>query len=425
MKVQVENVSSIEKRLSIEVEPAMVEQELSKAYTALSHEVKLPGFRPGKIPRRILEQKFKTSVEADVVRRVQVRAFIAAVEQEKVLAVSDPEMVGGKISKTEPFAFTAKVEVKPTLVAKDYVGLKLKKISLDVTDAQIDEQLTRMRESRTTLEPVTGRDVAQQGDLATIDFDATKDGKPFPGNTGRDVTIEVVPGELVDGNLPQLVGMKVGEKKSFDYTFPATYRVDEVKGQTANFTVTVKELKVKAVPALDDAFAKQQGQESAASLRAKVKADLERAAKNRASVDERDDLFKKLVEKNTFEVPKALVDRGIDIMLDAAFGNMTRSGVDPRMLNLDWGKLREDLRPRSDVEVRGQLLLEAICQQEKIEVVEADYEARYAEMAAEMNMQVPAVKKQFAHPNALENLKNRILEDKAMAFVKARATFEP
>ena len=120
MKVQVEDVSPIEKRLSIEVEPAVVEKELTQAYTQLSHQVKLPGFRPGKIPRRILEQKYRSDVEADVVRRVQLNAFVEAVKENKVDAVSDPHLSGGKLVASQPFAFTANVEVRPVVSAKDY-----------------------------------------------------------------------------------------------------------------------------------------------------------------------------------------------------------------------------------------------------------------------------------------------------------------
>ncbi len=285
MKVQVEDVSSIEKRLSIEVEPALVEKELTAAYSNLARQVKVPGFRPGKIPRRILEQKFKTEVEADVVKRVQLLGFIDALKETNVAAVGDPSFSGGKIEAQKPFSYSARVEVKPVVSAKDYKGLELPKVESGVTDERVKEQLDRMLKQRTEVVAVTGRDTVQKGDLAVIDFDATKAGAPFPGNTGRDVTVEVVDGQLIEGNLPDLEGSKIGDKKELDYTFPADYRVEEIKGQVAHFVVTVKEIKEKKVPALDDAFAKQMGEETADILKARVRKDLEKAAKNRAEVD--------------------------------------------------------------------------------------------------------------------------------------------
>ncbi len=427
MKVQVETVSPIEKRLSIEVEPTIVEKELSAAYAALSKQVKIPGFRPGKVPRRILEQKFRTDVEADVVRRVQLQAFIDAVREHKVQAVGEPHMSGGKLAAASPYAFTARVEVKPDLVTKDYQGLVIKRFDTAITDAQVEEQLQKLRDSRTRLEPLEpleGRDVAQEGDLARIDFDATLGGHPFPGSSGRDVTIEVRPGELVQGNLPQLAGVKVNDKKEFDYTFPADYRTEEVKGKTARFTVILKGLQQKKTPELNDAFAESLGVGTLADLKAKIRKDLERAQKNRVATDEREEIFKKLIEKNPFDVPQSLVERGVDMMLEAAFGSMARSGVDPRMLNVDWSRLRGDLRPRAEVEVRGQLLLEALSRQEKLEATDEDVERKLEALAEETGQPLSTVRKHYKGDEAKESLKHRIIEDKALDLLKASAKFE-
>jgi trigger factor len=424
MKVQVEDVSPIEKRLSIEVEPQVVEQELKAAYTALSMQVKVPGFRPGKIPRRILEQRYGREVEADVVRRVQINAFVDAVKTHTVPAVSDPSFSGGTLAPNAPFAFTARVEVKPKVEAKDYKGVTLKKFDASVADAAVEEQVEKLRQSRAEVAEVTDRTAAKAGDMVTIDFDATKGGAAFPGNTGRDVTVEVAPGELVDGNLPQLDGVAVGGKCEFDYTFPADYRVDEVKGQAAHFVVTVKGLKAKVVPALDDAFAGKLGVATVADLKARVRTDLERAAKNRTATDEREGVLKALIEKNTFDVPQAMVERGVDMLLENALGSLARSGVDPRMFNLDWSSLRKDLRPRAETEVRGQMILEAIGGQEKFEVTDADVEAKLALVAEEAGAPLAAVKKQYQTADAKESIKHRVLEDKAIEFVKQHAKFE-
>jgi trigger factor len=424
MKVHVETISSTEKRLSIEVEPAVVEKELAEAYAKLSYQVRLPGFRPGKVPRRILEQKFKHEVEADVLKRVQIRAFLDAVKEHNVAAVGDPHLSGGKLEAQKPFAFTARVEVKPALTPKDYKGLVLKKISTEVTDEKVDEQINRLRESRATIEKIDGRDIAQAGDMAVIDFDASLDGQPFPGSRGRDVTVEIRPGELINGQLPQLEGLKVGDKKSFDYAFPADYRIEEVKGKTARFDVTLKELRQKKVPAADDALAQAVGQENLDALKARIRADLERAARRAAAQDERTDVFKKLIEKNDFEVPQALVERGIDLMLDGAFGQLQRQGFDFRNLDLDWGKLREELRPRSLLEVRGQLLLEAITVAEKLEVTDADLEAELEATSKETGVPLAALKARFKSPQEKETLKSRALERKAIEFVKSHAKYE-
>jgi len=421
MKVQVEDVSSIEKRLSIEVDHALVEKELTAAYTNLSRQVKVPGFRPGKIPRRILEQKFKSEVEADVVKRVQLLGFIDALKETNVAAVGDPSFSGGKIEAQKPFSYSARVEVKPVVSAKDYKGLELPKFELGVTDERVTEQLDRMLGQRTQVVAVEGRDVVQKGDLVVIDFDATRNGAAFPGNTGRDVTIEVLDGQLIEGNLPELEGAKLGGTKELDYKFPDDYRVEEIKGQTAHFVVTVKEIKQKKVPPLDDAFAKEMGEETAELLKARIRRDLEKAAKNRVEVDERDSLFKALIEKNPIEVPTAMVNRGVDFMLENALGSLMRSGMDPNMLQLDWGKLREELRPKATLEVRGQLLLEAVAKEEKLEVADAEVDARLEKLATDAGVGLDVVKKQYQSAEARESLKNRTKEEKVIAFLKQHA----
>jgi|APLak6261679142_1056127.scaffolds.fasta_scaffold00012_80 trigger factor len=418
MKVQVEDVSAIEKRLSIEVEPALVEKELSAAYSNLSRQVKVPGFRPGKIPRRILEQRFKAEVEADVIKRVQLLGFIDALKETNVAAVGDPSFSGGKLESAKPYAYSARVEVKPVVTAKDYKGLELPKVDESVTDEKVTEQLERFRAQKTEVVDVAGRDTVEKGDLVVIDFDATKDGKPFGGNTGRDVTVEVAPGELIEGNLPALEGAKLNGTKEFDYTFPADYRIEEVKGQTAHFVCTIKAIKTRKMPELDDAFAKEMGEESAAALKARVRKDLERAAKNRAEVDSREALFKALEAKNPIDVPQAMVNRGIDFMLENALGGLMRSGMDPNMLQLDWGKLREELRPKATLEVRGQLLLESIATAEKIEASDEDMDARLKTLAEENNVGLPVLQKQYATAEAKDALRNRVKEEKVIAFIR-------
>ena len=423
MKVSVETLSPIERKLSIEVEPARVAKELDRAYAVLSKQVKVPGFRPGKVPRRILEQRYKRQVEDEVVERVIQQAYVDAVEQEKVPAVGNPQVVPGKLVASGPYTFEARVEVKPEVQAKDYQELPLPKADTEVTDAQVETQLTQLRESRSTVEPVEGRDVAQAGDLATVDYAATIDGQPFPGSdrTGVDVSVEV--GELVDSKIAALEGVKVGAVKELDYAFPADYGLEAVAGKTAHFKVTLQGLKARQVPALDDAFAKETGlAETAEALRTRMRSELERSRKSEIEVAERDALFKALIERNPFQVPRSLVDRAVDMMLDGALRNMSRSGFDLRQLKLDFNSLRAELRPRAEQEVRGTLVLEAIANQEKVEAGEADVDARIEQMATESGLD-PAQLKRTVTPEQRESLTLRLREEKTIEFVKARAKY--
>ena len=258
---------------------------------------------------------------------------------------------------------------------------------------------------------------------SVIDFDATIDGAVFTGNTGRDVTVEVIEGQLVEGNLPQLEGGKVSEKKEFDYAFPADYRVEEVKGKTAKFVATVKAIKAKKTPALDDAFAVTMGAKTIDELTTKTRSDLERAAKATAWRDERENIYKALIEKNAFELPKAMIERAVDSMLEGALRNLSRQGIDPRMLNLNWDSLRDDMRPRAEVDVRGALLTEAIAKQENMTASDEDVVAQMQEMADDAGMPLAAVQKQFRDSESLAVLKNRAVEAKVVALIKQHAKY--
>jgi trigger factor len=425
MKVQVEELSPIEKKLSIEVENARVVEELNRAYSALGKQVKLPGFRQGKVPRRILEQRFREQVEDEVIQRVVQSAWLEAVREHKVEAVAPPQVTNNSGLKADaPFSFEARVEVKPKVEARDYQGLPLTRSETKVEDKEVDARLEELRQNMARLEPVEGRDVAQAGDFVTVDYEATVDGKAFPGSKAEGVTVEIAPGELVESNVAALEGTKVGETREIDYVFPADYRVEDVKGKTARFKFHLKGLKKKVVPELNDDFAKETGEsQSLEELRGKIRADLEQGKRNKAQAEERDALLKALIERNAFEVPRSMVDRTIDNMLESRLRAMARMGMDPRRLNLDFARLREDLREEATKEVKGALLIEAIAQKENIQATDADVEKKIEELATESKQAVAVVRKYFKGPEERQGLSLRLREEKTIEFLKGQAKY--
>ena len=422
MKVHVEELSPIERKLSIEVEPERVEDELKRAYSQLSGQVKVAGFRPGKAPRRILEQRYREQVESDVTKRVVERAYYAAIAEHKVEAVSSPQVTNSKLKPGAPFSFEARVEVKPKLDPKDYQGLSFKHSDATVDEAKVQERLESMRGRMARLEPLEGRDVAQANDFAVVDYEGTLDGKPFAGSTAENITVEITAGELVESNIAALEGAKVGETRELDYTVPADYQEEAIQGKTAHFKVHVKGLKAQVTPALDDDFAKEiGGGDTLDALKAKVRGDLESAAKTQAQQEEREALLKALVEKNPFEGPKAMVERAVEMMLEGALRSLSRGGVDPRRLGLDFNTLREDMRERATLEVKGSLLLEAIAVKENIAPTPQEVTARVEKVAEESGAQAAKVRQHFKNPQELEGLALRVREEKTVDYLKAQA----
>ena len=425
MKVQVEELSPVERKLSIEVPPEQVQAELGRAYAQLGRSVRLPGFRPGKVPRRILEQRFKGEVEDDVARRLVERAYLSAISEHHVDAVGAPQLTPVRLDQEKPFAFEARVEVRPKVDPKDYRGLPFKRVQVAVTDVEVDERLEAMRQRVARLEPVEGRTVAETGDFAIVDYTGTIQRQPFPGSAAEDVTIEVAAGDLMRGNVPELAGTVVGQKRELDHAFAADDPEPSRAGKTAHFSFTLKGLKRQLVPPLDDDFAKEVGGgETLAELKAKVRGDLESAARNRAAQDEREQLVKGLVERNPFDLPKAMIERGLDAMLDGALRMMARQGLDPSRLNLDFSSLREEMRPKAEAEVRGALLLQAVAEKEGLSVNSEEIDARIAQYATESGAPLHQVRKAFKEPEQKQALEQRVREEKTVEFLKAAAKDE-
>lgn len=425
MKVQVEELSPVERKLSIEVPPEQVQAELGRAYAQLGRQVRLPGFRPGKIPRRILEQKFKGEVEDDVARRLVERAYLSAISEHHVDAVGAPQLTPVRLDQEKPFAFEARVEVRPKVEPKDYRGLSLKRLQPSVSDAEVDERLEAMRQRVARLEPVEGRTAAQSGDFAIVDYVGTIDGQPFAGSKAEEVTVEVTAGDLLAGNVPELAGLIVGQSREFDHLFAAEDPEPSRAGKTAHFTFTLKGLKRQLIPALDDDFAREVGAgETLAELRTKVRSDLEAAAKSRAAQDEREQLVKGLVEKNPFDLPRAMIERGLEAMLDGALRMMARQGLDPSRLNLDFTSLRSEMRPKAEAEVRGALLLAAVAEKESLSVNPDEVDARIAQYATESGAPLHQVRKAFKEPEQRRALEQRLREEKTVEFLKAAAKDE-
>jgi trigger factor len=428
MKIQVETVSPVERKVTIEVDPQRVASELERAYVGLGRRVKLRGFRPGKAPRKVLERQFKDQVESEVVEQLVTATFSEAVREHALEAVAPPQVSfseGGTLAEGQPLRYTARVEVKPQVEPKDYRGLAVTRRAPEVTDDMVSEELTKLQESMGQLVPVEGRFEAQEGDYAVIDHDGSIDGQPFEGSRAEGVTVKVGPGAIQEGFIPQLVGKKVGETVEFDEALPADHRNEGLRGKSAHMKVTLKTLKARQLPAMDDALAKEvglEGVDTLEALRARIRADLDKRESRRADSELRDALLKAALEKNAFEVPPALVERAIDSMIEGAAERFARSGIDIRQLGLDVGRMRADLREQALLQVRGALLLEAIADTEKLDPSEEDYQAELVKIAEEVGAPLAKVQSQMRGKDAREALKNRIREEKAFALMREAAT---
>jgi trigger factor len=429
MKIQVESVSPVERKVTIEVDPERVAKELERAYVGLSRRVRLKGFRPGKAPRKVLERQFRAEVESDVAERIVSQTFAEAVRAEDLPVVATPSVsIAEGIAEGKPLRYTARVEVKPRLEPKDYRGLTVTRKAPEVTDEMVASELSRLQQSFAQLVPVEGRFEAQPGDWAVIDHEGDVEGKPFPGSKAEDVTVKVGPGLVSEGNLEALAGAKVGQVVAFQEAFAADHRDPALRGKSASMKATLKALKTQQAPPLDDAFAKEVGIEGIATLealRARIRNDLGRREKRRSEAELREALIKAALASNDFEVPPALVERAIDQMIEGTAERFRRQGIDLGRLEMDMARLRADLREQALFQVRGALLLEAIADAEKLEVTDEDVQAEIARIAEEMGMSLAKVQQQTRGKETREALRTRVREDRALALLSSAATIQP
>ena len=386
MKTEVKPVAENEVELAVEVPTNDVQAKFDKTLAKLARETSVPGFRKGRVPKQII----LTRLGEDYVLSQTLNDFLPewyenAVDEAEIDPVSTPEVDFDEFTGKEPFRFTAKVQVRPEPTLGQYTGLEVPKESAEVTDAQVDAQLAMLQERFASLKPVEGRAVTK-GDFVQIDFEGVVDGEPLEGARAEDYMLEVGHGNLIPGFEDKLEGLDAGGTETFELTFPEDYHAEELRGKPVTFTVTMKEIKEKDVPALDDDFAKQASEfETIDELRADVRQRLESARESMVDRDFRSAVVQAAVDNATVNVPAAMVDRQAHALYHELEEAVGERGLEMAQYLEALGKsadeVEAELRPRAEAEVQRGLVLAAIRDAEHIEVSDDELRARIMEDA--------------------------------------------
>jgi trigger factor len=421
----IEDLSPVVKKVSVELPTDRVRDALDLAYQGLSRTVKLKGYRAGHVPRRLVEKYFGDDVRKDVAQKLVAGSIHEALGEHKLSPVAPPRVENGEVDAAQPFKYVATVEVRPHVDPKDYEGLSGPKVTVEVTDQKIDDQLEELRHEQSMFVPIEGREVVEAGDFVATDYEGfLANGRaPLKGAKREGVLLEAVPGSLLDNKAEGLIGAKLGETREVGVTFPANYTVAELRGQQAVFVATARGLKKRETPALDDQFVQDLGGtfKTLDELKAGIRKNLEEQQRQRGENAQREALLTALVEKNPLEAPPALVERNVDAMLQNMLEGFQRRGMDPQQLGLDLERMRDDLRTRAVLEVKGFLLLEAIAEKEKLEVSQTDVDQHMEKLAGEVQQPVEKIRQAFKRNDSLEALRGRLRQDKALAFLLAKA----
>lgn len=423
MQVKVESLSKIKKKINFEIPAERVASEIDKVYEEIRKRANIKGFRKGKAPRSYVEKHYGAMMEEDVLKNLVNDTYFKTLHDEKIYPVAHPVIESDELKKGEPFKYSATVEVYPEIEVKDYVGLAVEK-ELFVPDAAVVEaRLQEMRENMAQLQPADEGHPASQGDFVTLDFTGYVGGEPFEHGAAEDYVLELGSGRFIPGFEEQIVGMKSGDEGEIKVTFPENYGSKELAGKEATFRIKIKEIKIKELPQLDDEFAKEFGEfESLDQLRAKLVEIHEKQETERIESDLRERVVKALIDKNDFEIPEAMVEKQLQIMLDGTRKRLAAQKLSLEMMGLDEGSYRTRFRATAETQVKGALLLDALAGQEKVAVEEADVDARLREIAAQHNQNFESLQQFYAqNENARENLKAQLKEDKVIKFLLDQA----
>lgn len=421
LNVKIENVSGVKKKLFIEIDAVKVDAEIESVYQKLGRKAKIKGFRPGKVPRGILEQYYAPEMEQQVLNRLINDSYFKTLVDNRIPAVSDPEIVdNGTLAKGQPFKYEVHVEVKPEIEVKDYLGLVLEKERFEADPQVVDNQLDEMRNARAQM-VVSEREEARAGDSVVIDFEGFVDGEAFQNGSAQDYQLELGSGTFLPGFEEQLLGMKRGEQREVNVSFPTDYGVENLAGKPALFKVALKEIKEKQVPELDDAFAESFGLESMEQLRTRIQENHDAREKQRIEADLRDRLIGALLERNHFEVPSVLVADQLRQMFEDAKRRLSAQGLSMEMLGMDEDRFAGQYREQAERQVKGTLLLEAVARQEELKVEEGEIAAKMQEIAEMAGVSLAEVKKRFGSNEARPALIARILEEKVFDLLLEKA----
>ena len=418
-----EKVEKSQVALTIEVNAAEFEAAVEKAYQKMRRKISVPGFRPGKAPRKMIERMYGAEVFFEEAINIAFpEAYEAAAEQEKLQIVGYPtvEMVG-EVTK-DGFTFKATTPVYPEVTLGEYKGLKAEKPEVKVLAADVDERLKALADRNTRLVSVDR--AAKSGDTAVIDFEGFLDGKPFDGGKGENHNLELGSGSFVPGFEDQVIGMKAGEEKDIDITFPENYHAD-LAGKAVVFKVKVHEVKEKEVPAMDDEFAKDVSEfETLKELKDDTKAKITAEREQSAKIAFENALLEKVAGDIKADIPEVMIEEQCRRFLDEFKQRLQAQGIPYdqycKMTGMDEAKFMEDGREPAVRQVKMDLAIAAIIKAENLDVTDEEIEEKYKSMAEQYGMELDMLKKYLDAPT----VRNQLLNEKAIAVVVDSAKAE-
>lgn len=421
MSVQVENLEKNMAKLTIEVAAEKVEDAIQAAYMKEKGKISIPGFRKGKVPRKMIEKMYGAGVFYEEAANTLIQEnYAQAVEESGADVVSRPSIEVVQIEAGKPFIFTAEVAVRPEVKLGKYKGVQVTKIDTTVSDEEVAAELEKERQKNSRTVTVTDRPIAE-GDTAVIDFEGFVDGVAFEGGKGENHPLEIGSHSFIDTFEDQLVGKNTGDEVEVNVTFPKEYHAEDLAGKPAVFKVKINEIKTKEFPELNDEFASDVSEfETLEEYKESVKKNLEETKENNAKRTKEDEAIKKIIEKSEMEIPDAMIESQVQNMIQEFAQRLAQQGLSfdqyMQFSGMTMDKMKEQVRPEALTRIQSSLVLEQIAKEENFEITEDDVNAEIEKMAKAYGMEADKLK-EYVGDDEKESMKRDIAIEKAVQFI--------
>jgi len=425
MKAELTDVSECKKNLDIEIPQEVVDAEIAHIAQDFAKKARVPGFRPGKAPVAVVKTRYREEIISEMMHHLLPKYFGDAVDERKLEIVRAPQFESVDYASGKSLRFKAVFEVYPSLNITNYTDVPVEQVSTAVQESEVDESLKRFQEEMAELAPVIEDRPIQEGDFAEISFTGTIEGDDQPMNADKAVA-EIGGKNTLKEFTDNLLGMKVGDEKTFSVSYRPDYPEKRLAGKTAEYKVKVDIVKRKEVPEVNDEFAQRFGDyKTVDELRKKIREDIEKHKSEGAQEQMREKILEWLEDNNEFEIPESLVERQLQVRVQRLVRDLARQGINPQRLDVDWSKIRQDQQTQAVRDVKGSLILDYISNKENIRVTDEDIEAEIEKIAAETQRPQEKVREVLGKDSGLDRLAEQIRNRKTMDFLQERARILP
>ena len=413
-----ETSSSTRREIEVEIPVEAVNRETDSLIQKYQKLARIPGFRRGHVPASVIRQRFSEDLKSDVVEALVPRYFRKAADKQGLIPVSQPQVTDLHLKENEPLRFKASFEVMPEIKVEGYKELRAEKPEIVVTDDEVEQSLTNVREQHATYSAVEGRALAD-GDYAQVSLDGQpKDGDGKPVHMDE-IMVEIAGKDTMPEFTENLRGASAGDERVFDVVYAQDAAEQRLAGKTFTYTVKVHSIKQKSLPELDDQFATQLGEfKSLDEVRQRLREGMAAERKHAAEHGAKDKLVAELVKRSEFEVPEALVERQIDVRLERGLRALAAQGMKAEDIKkMDLNRLRVGQREQALQEVKASLLLDKIAEEEKIEVSDEEINGEINSLAQQSKQTPEAIRSRLTRDGALDRIRNRIRSEKTLDFL--------